>query len=165
MFYKLTILNTLFAPLHTIFIYYIILISEYILYLQLNILKQFYIFAKKIVMKHILIVTLLFVFVATIFAQSDYYIKKSQEYQREAEYYQKKANDYRREAEYYLRKAEDYQREAAYYTKRGDVDRAKIYSRYAENEMDKYETKIRYAADADDKAAMYLRWAADALRK
>ena len=73
-------------------------------------------------------------------AQSDYYIKKAQSYQREAEYYQKKADGCRREAAYYLKKAEGYKREAAYYLKRGDLDRAKTYSRYAENEVDKYAT-------------------------
>ena len=70
-------------------------------------------------------------------AQSDYYIKKAQSYQREAEYYQKKADGYRDNAEYYLKRAEKYQRDAAYYTKRGDLDRTKTYSLYADNEMDK----------------------------
>ena len=44
-------------------------------------------------------------------AQSDYYIKKAQSYQREAEYYPKKADGYRHETAYYLKKAEGYQRE------------------------------------------------------
>lgn len=55
-------------------------------------------------------------------AQSDYYTKKSQNYQREAEYYRKKADGYRREAAYYLKKAQGYQRDVAYYTKRSDID-------------------------------------------
>ncbi len=69
-------------------------------------------------MKRIILLITLFLGLVTItFAQSDYYIKKAQSYQREAEYYQKKAEGYRREATYYLKKAEGYQREAAYYTK------------------------------------------------
>lgn len=60
--------------------------------------------------------------VAISFAQSDYYLKKAQNYQREAEYYQKKADGYRQNATYYFKKAEGYQRDAAYYTKRGDLD-------------------------------------------
>ena len=60
--------------------------------------------------KIFLLITLLLGTVTIAFAQSDYYLKKAQQYQREAEYYQKKA--------------EGYQREAAYYTKRGDIDRA-----------------------------------------
>lgn len=55
-------------------------------------------------------------------AQSNYYVKKAQSYQREAEYYQKKAEGYRREAAYYLKKAQGYQRDVAYYTKRSDID-------------------------------------------
>ena len=115
--------------------------------------------------KILILLTILFISVNVVLGQSDYHIRKSQSYQREAEYYQKKADGYRREAAYYLKKAEGYQRDVAYYTKRGDLDRAKTYSRYAENEMYKYETQLRNAAQADDKAAMYLRWAADALRK
>ena len=46
-------------------------------------------------------------------AQSNYYVKKAQSYQREAEYYQKKAEGYRREAAYYLKKAQGYQRDVA----------------------------------------------------
>lgn len=94
----------------------------------------------------LLIFTMIAISVLTVSAQSDYYIKKAQSYQREAEYYQKKADGYRREAAYYLKKAEGYQHDAAYYTKRGDLDRAKTYSRYAENEMDKYETQHRCSA-------------------
>ena len=41
--------------------------------------------------KMLLFITMLFGFVTASFAQSDYYIKKAQSYQREAEYYQKKA--------------------------------------------------------------------------
>ena len=96
--------------------------------------------------KMLLFITMLFGFVTASFAQSDYYIKKAQSYQREAEYYQKKAEGYRREASYYLKKAEGYQREAAYYTKRGDIDRAKTQTRYAEDAIDKYKTQLRYAS-------------------
>lgn len=101
-------------------------------------------------MKRLLFIfTMIAISVLTVSAQSDYYIKKAQSYQREAEYYQKKADGYRREAAYYLKKAEGYQHDAAYYTKRGDLDRAKTYSRYAENEMDKYETQHRCTAVCD----------------
>ena len=95
-------------------------------------------------MKRLLFIfTMIAISALSVSAQSDYYIKKAQSYQREAEFYQKKADGYRREAAYYLKKAEGYQREVAYYTKRGDLNRAKTYSRYAENEMDKYETQLR----------------------
>ena len=90
----------------------------------------------------LLLMILIMTSVYIVLAQSDYYIKKAQSYQREAEYYQKKADGYRDNAEYYLKRAEKYQRDAAYYTKRGDLDRANTYSRYAENEMDKYETQL-----------------------
>lgn len=83
--------------------------------------------------KALLLLMILMTSVYIVLAQSDYYIKKAQSYQREAEYYQKKADGYRDNAEYYLKRAEKYQRDAAYYTKRGDLDRAKTYSRYAEN--------------------------------
>ena len=117
-------------------------------------------------MKRLLFIfTMIAISVLTVSAQSDYYIKKAQIYQREAEYYQKKADGYRDNAEYYLKRAEKYRRDAAYYTKRGDLNRAKTYSRYAENKMYKYETQLHNAAQADDKAAMYLRWAADAFKK
>ena len=44
------------------------------------------------VMRQILLFITMFLGLVTIsFAQSDYYIKKAQSYQREAEYYQKKA--------------------------------------------------------------------------
>lgn len=60
-------------------------------------------------MKRVLfVVTMLFGLIASVSAQSDYYIKKAHSYQREAEYYQKKAERYRREAAYYLKKAEGY---------------------------------------------------------
>ena len=49
-------------------------------------------------MRTILLITMLFTLAATVSAQSDYYIKKAQRYQREAEYFQKKAEGYRREA-------------------------------------------------------------------
>ena len=79
-----------------------------------------------------LIITMMLGCASLVSAQSDYYLKKAQSYQREAEYYQKKADGYRQNATYYLKKAEGYQRYAAYYTKRGDLDRANTYSRYAE---------------------------------
>ena len=85
--------------------------------------------------KILILLTILFISVNVVLGQSDYHIRKSQSYQREAEYYQKKSDGYRREAAYYLKKAEGYQREVAYYTKRGDLNRAKTYSRYAENEI------------------------------
>ena len=44
-------------------------------------------------MKQFLFLLLLTMSVST-FAQDDYYIKKAQNYQREAEYYQKKADGY-----------------------------------------------------------------------
>ena len=66
--------------------------------------------------------------IVTAGAQGDYYLKKAQQYQRQAEYYQKKADGHRREATYRLKKAEGYQRDAAYYTKRGDLDRARTYT-------------------------------------
>ena len=63
-------------------------------------------------MKRLLFIfTMIAISVLSVSAQSDYYIKKAQSYQREAEYYQKKADGYRREAAYYLKKAEGYQRE------------------------------------------------------
>ena len=55
-------------------------------------------------MRTILFITMLFTLTVTVSAQSDYYIKKAQSYQREAEYFQKKAEGYRREAAYYLKK-------------------------------------------------------------
>ena len=66
-------------------------------------------------MKRILLLMILMVSCSLVYTQSDYYIKRSQGYQREAEYYQKKADGYRREAAYYLKKAEGYQRDVAYY--------------------------------------------------
>jgi hypothetical protein len=41
-------------------------------------------------MKRLFIVVILLISLPSAFAQSDYYIKKAQSYQREAEYYQKK---------------------------------------------------------------------------
>ncbi len=52
----------------------------------------------------LLLVTVLLGLITSSFAQSDYYIKKAQSYQREAEYYQKKAEGYRREASYLSQK-------------------------------------------------------------
>ena len=49
-------------------------------------------------MKRLFLVVILQISLSSAFAQSDYYIKKAQGYQREAEYYQKKADGYRREA-------------------------------------------------------------------
>ncbi len=66
----------------------------------------------QVMRRMLLLITMLLGLVTTAFAQSDYYIKKAQSYQREAEYYQKRAEGYRREAAYYLKKAEGYQREA-----------------------------------------------------
>ena len=43
-----------------------------------------------------LIFTIIIVSALPASAQSDYYVKKAQGYQREAEYYQKKAESYRR---------------------------------------------------------------------
>ncbi|MBO4434485.1 MAG: hypothetical protein J5769_03410, partial [Bacteroidales bacterium] len=79
----------------------------------------------------IIALALMFLAGATAFAQSDYYIKKAEEYTREVEYYQRKAEGYRREAQYYLDKAAGYEREAAYYLRRGDADRARTQQRYA----------------------------------
>ena len=63
-------------------------------------------------MKRVLfLMALLLCMAATAHAQSDYYIRKAQGYQREAEYYQRQAEGYRREAAYHLKKAESYQRE------------------------------------------------------
>ena len=134
-----------------------------ILYYSVYVVDNFKI--KKEMRQTLMFLLLLFAFTASASAQDNYYLKKAQEYQRDAEYYQKKAEGYRRDAAYYLKKAEGYQRDAAYYTKRGDLDRARTYTRYAENEMDNYQTQLRYASGADEKAAMYLAWAADALKK
>ena len=74
-------------------------------------------------MKRLFLLLLYMVAINTVStAQSNYYVKKAQSYQREAEYYQKKAEGYRREAAYYLKKAQGYQRDVAYYTKRSDID-------------------------------------------
>ena len=112
----------------------------------------------------LLIIEMFLGLVTISFAQSDYYIKKAQSYQREAEYYYKKAEDYWKYATCYLKKAEG-AREKLPITQRGDIDRVKTQTRYAEDATDKYKTQPRYAAEADDKAAMYLRCAADALKK
>ena len=61
--------------------------------------------------------------VATAHAQSDYYIRKAQGYQREAEYYQRQAEGHRREAAYHLKKAESYQREVEYYIRKENTDK------------------------------------------
>ena len=59
-------------------------------------------------MKRLLFVfTLILVSVFSASAQNDYYIKKAQNYQREAEFYQKKADGYRREAATISRKRKD----------------------------------------------------------
>ena len=63
-------------------------------------------YGKPIAMRNILLIIAMLL-VAVTFAQSDYYIKKAQSYQREAEYYQKKAEGYRKDATYYLKKLKD----------------------------------------------------------
>lgn len=115
-------------------------------------------------MKRFVLLSAMLMFVVSISAQSDYYRKKAEDYQREAEYYQKKAAGHYREAEYYLKQAKNYQREVEYYTRQGDYDKARTYSGYVEREMDKYSTEMRLASQAEEKVTMYLDWAADALR-
>ena len=87
--------------------------------------------------KLLCLITFVFMTVGFVFAQDDYYIKKTR----------------------------GYQHEAAYYTKKGNLDRAQSYTRYANRAMDNYKTQLRYAGQADEKATMYLRWAAEALSK